>query len=104
MGLKPLTIRWAEPAEHDFDSLLSYIAFENPAAARKLFELVMVAIENAASFPEMARYIPELGHSYRELLSIRPFRIIYRIVGKELWVIGVMRMEQDFSPERFVGN
>jgi plasmid stabilization system protein ParE len=43
MGLTPLGIRWADPAERDLDALLSYIAF-----------------------------------------------------------IGVMRMEQDFEPERFV--
>ena len=104
MGLKTLTIHWAAPAESDFDSLLSYIAFESPEAARKLFEKVIEAIEHAASFPKMARYIPELGHTYRELVSVRPFRVIYRISGKELWVIGVMRTEQDFAPERFIAN
>jgi toxin ParE1/3/4 len=104
MGLKPLTIRWAEPAEIDFEALLSYIAFENPEAATKLFVKVMEAIEHAASLPEMARHIPELGHTYRELVTVRPFRVIYRIVGKELWVIGIMRMEQDFDPGRFVAN
>ena len=104
MGMKPLGIRWAAPAESDLAALLSFIAFENPDAARQLFTRVMEAIEHAAAFPEMARYIPELGQTYRELLSVRPFRVIYRISGKELWVIGVMRMEQDFAPERFLEN
>lgn len=72
--------------------------------AAQLFAKAMETIEHAAAFPEMARYIPELGHTYRELLSVRPFRIIYRISGKELWVIGGMRMEQDFAPERFINN
>jgi toxin ParE1/3/4 len=104
MGLKPLTIRWADPAESDLDLLLSYIAFENPDAARTLFQKVIEAIEHAALFPEIARCIPELGHTYRELVSVRPFRVIYRISKKELFIIGVMRMEQDFAPERFIGN
>jgi plasmid stabilization system protein ParE len=104
MGLKALTIRWAAPAEIDFNALLSYIAYENPEAANKLFAKVMEAIEHAASFPEKARHIPELGHTYRELVSVRPFRVIYRILQKEIWVIGVMRIEQDFNPERFVVN
>jgi plasmid stabilization system protein ParE len=64
----------------------------------------MKAVEHAARFPELARFIPELGHTYRELLSVRPFRIIYRTVGRELRVIGVMRMEPDFEPERFTEN
>lgn len=104
MGLKPLAIRWADPAEQDLDALLSFVAFENPNVAVQLFAKVMKVIEHAASFPEMARYIPELGRTYRELLSVRPFRVIYRISGKELWVIGVMRMEQDFEPDRFIDN
>jgi plasmid stabilization system protein ParE len=104
MVLRDLAIRWAAPAESDLDALLSFIALENPDAAIKLFEKVTAAIEHAASFPEMARYIPELGHTYRELISVRPFRVIYRISQKELWVIGVMRMEQDFAPERFIEN
>jgi len=104
MGMKPLHILWADPAERDLDALLSYIAFENPEAAKKLFSKVTEAVEHAAVFPEIARFIPELGHTYREILSVRPFRVIYRLVGKEIWVIGVMRMEQDFDPERFVDN
>lgn len=102
--MKPLAIRWAAPAESDLDALLSFIAFENPDASRQLFTRVMEAIEPAAAFPEMARYIPELGQTYRELVSVRPFRVVYRISGKDLWVIGVMRMEQDFAPERFLEN
>ncbi|BDU73708.1 type II toxin-antitoxin system RelE/ParE family toxin [Mesoterricola silvestris] len=102
MGLKPLGIRWSDPAERDLDALLSCIAFENPEAARSLFARVMEAVENAAAFPERARFIPELGKTYRELLSVRPFRVIYRIAGKDLGVIGVMRTEPDFEPERFI--
>ena len=102
MGVKPLAIRWATPAEDDLDALLSYIALENPDAARRLFGRVIEALEHAAAFPEMAHFIPELGRTYRELVSVRPFRIIYRVAGRELWVVGVMRMEQDFEPGRFV--
>jgi len=103
MGVKPLAIRWGEPAERDLDGLLNFIAFENPEAARHLFTKAMEAVEHAAAFPELARFIPEAGQTYRELLSVRPFRVIYRIAGKELRVIGVMRMEQDFDPQRFLG-
>lgn len=102
MGLRPLRIRWADPAERDLDALLSYIAFENPDAARRLFVKVMEAVEQAAAFPEMARFIPELGRTYRELMTVRPFRVVYRIAGEDLRILGVMRMEQDFEPGRFL--
>ena len=95
-------IRWALPAEQSADVILSYIANENAEAARVLYSKLMEAIEHASLYPEMARFIPELGTTYRELVSVRPFRVIYRIIEDELWVIGVMRMEQDFAPERFL--
>jgi toxin ParE1/3/4 len=101
--VKPFKVRWSEPAERDFDALLSYIALDNPDAAGKLLTKTLAAIELAAKFPEMARIIPDLGRPYRELLSVRPFRIIYRIAAKELWVIGVMRAEQLFAPELYLG-
>ncbi|MDR1840878.1 MAG: type II toxin-antitoxin system RelE/ParE family toxin [Holophagales bacterium] len=98
----PLDIRWSQPAEQDLDAILSYIAFEDAQAARTLFSKLMEAIERAAEYPEIARRIPELRTDYRELISVRPFRVIYRLVGDELWIIGVMRMEQDFDVRRFV--
>lgn len=104
MGLKPLKIQWAHPAEDDLDALLSYIAFEDPDTAKKLFVKVMASVEQAAAFPEIAPFIPELGHSYRELRSIRPFRIIYRITQQELRIIGILRVEQAFDPMRFLDH
>ena len=97
-----LAILWSQSAEQDLDNILAYIGFEYMQAAQALFSKLMEAIEHAASFPEMAKYIPELGTTYRELLSVRPFRVIYRLRGDELLIIGVMRMEQDFDAGRFV--
>lgn len=104
MGVTALTIQWATPAEDNFDRLLSYIQIENPAAAQKLWARVMEAVENASIYPEMAPHIPDLGRSYRELLSVRPFRVIFRVEGGVLRVIAVMRQEQDFDPQRFISE
>ena len=103
MVLKALRIRWSEPAERDLDALLAYIALDNPGAAGRLLGRVLEAVDHAGRFPEMARQILDLGRPYRELLSVRPFRVIHRIAGKELWVIGVMRAEQMFTPETYSG-
>jgi plasmid stabilization system protein ParE len=101
--VRALKVRWSEPAERDLDALLAYIALDNPKAAGTLLAKILEAIESAAGFPELARLIPDLGRPYRELLSVRPFRVIYRIAGKDLWVIGVMRAEQLFTPEAYLG-
>lgn len=101
MGLKPLAIQWAAPAEATFERLLAYIEVENPAAARNLYARTMAAVAAAALHPELGPAIPELGRSYRELLVVRPFRVVYRQEAGVLRVIAVMRQEQDFDPQRF---
>ena len=102
MGVKALVIQWAGPAEENLDRLLSYIEVENPQAARKLWARVMEAVETASVYPELATTIPDLGRAYREILSVRPFRVVYRAEGGLLRVIAVMRQEQDFDPQRFL--
>jgi plasmid stabilization system protein ParE len=62
----------------------------------------MAALENASLYPEMAPHVPDLGRTYREILAVRPFRVIYRTEGGVLRVIAVLRHEQDFDPSRFV--
>ena len=102
MGLKALAIQWAGPAEDSCDRLLSYIEAENPAAARKLWTRLLAAVEHSAQHPEIAPLLPGLGRTYRQILAVRPFRVIYRTEGKALRVIAVLRQEQDFDPQRFL--
>ncbi len=62
----------------------------------------MEVIEHASLHPEMAPPIPDLGRSYRELLTVRPFRVVYRVEEGVLRVLAIMRQEQDFDPQRFI--
>jgi plasmid stabilization system protein ParE len=102
MVVKRHSIVWSEPAERDLDDLLGYIALANLDAAKELFGRVLAAVEHLAVYPELGRSIPDLGRPYRELVAVRPFRIIYRIEKRELRIIGVMRAEQLFDPGRFL--
>jgi plasmid stabilization system protein ParE len=97
-----LTIRWSERARFAIEDLLAYIGAENSEAARGLWQRVNAALLGAASHPEQYRFLPELGHTYREIVSVRPFRMIYRIEGEELRVLAVLRTEQAFDPARFL--
>ena len=102
MGVKPLAILWTVTAEDGLDRLLGHIETENALAARKLWTRVLAALQHAALHPHLAPHIPEPGTSYRQILTVRPFRIIYRVEGELLRIIAVLRQEQDFDPGRFV--
>ena len=100
--MKGLVVRWAEPAEESLNILLDYIGVENPEASKRLLSRVREAVGAASAHPSMYRFIPEMGHTYREIVSVRPFRAIYQITEKELRVVAVLRSEQDFDPTRFL--
>jgi plasmid stabilization system protein ParE len=100
----PLAIQWAAPAEASLERILSYIELETPAAARKLWKRLMEGLEQASAFPQLAPHIPDLGRTYHELLTVRPFRVVYRAEETSLRIIAVTRQEQDFDPKRFLGD
>jgi toxin ParE1/3/4 len=53
-----------------------------------------------ARFPERGRFVPELGRfairTYREL-HVRPYRVLYRIAGRRVIVLGVFDGRRDLS-------
>lgn len=99
MGLK---IHWSERARNSLRDLLAHIGAEDRNTAHRLWLRLHEALASAAAHPELYRYIPELGHTYREIVSVRPFRVVYRIEAKELRVLAVLRTEQAFDPSRFL--
>lgn len=100
--MKVLKIQWAAPAETGLDRILTFIATENPQAARKRWALAKDPVAAAARHPERAPAIPERGRTCREILAVRPFRIITSVEEQTRRVLAVLRQEQDFDPGRFL--
>lgn len=102
MGVNPLPVQWSRSSEASLDRLLRYIEAENPAAAKQLWRRVVEAVVRTSEYPEGAPSVPDLGRSYREILSVRPFRLVYRNEGNLIRILAVLRQEQDFDPQRFM--
>ncbi|MBD2858703.1 type II toxin-antitoxin system RelE/ParE family toxin [Spongiibacter sp. KMU-158] len=85
---------WTEPALQELDDLAEYIALDNPAAASELVQKVFKKVERLAKFPQSGRMPPELPSSvYRELV-LPPCRIFYREEGARVFIIHILREEQ----------
>jgi plasmid stabilization system protein ParE len=85
---------WAEPALQELEAIAEYIALDNPAAASELVRSVFDKAERLKDFPKSGRIPPELPKSvYREIV-IPPCRIFYRNDGQQVFVLHVMREEQ----------
>ncbi len=94
----PYKVHWADIAEEDLKNIILYIADDSPTNARKIFEKIKKNALNLAHLPERGRVVPELHDQgiflYRELI-VAPWRIVYRISGKKVYVLSVIDSRQN---------
>jgi toxin ParE1/3/4 len=76
-----LPVQWAPQALDDISRIVSYIAAENPVAASRVARELLVAGDSLATFPRRGR--PSVLEGYRELVAIRPYVIVYRLLADE---------------------
>ena len=91
-------VHWAEVAEKDLISIIEYIAEDSLTNAINVFEKLKKKASSLNQFPQRGRIVPELkDHGiilYRELI-VTPWRIIYRISGKKVYVLSVIDSRQN---------
>jgi len=91
---------WAEPALQDLDAIADYIALDDPNAATRLVRKVFEKVDQLTEFPETGTRPRELkGTPYRKL-TVRPILIYYRIEGRKVIIVHVVRGERKFSLKR----
>ncbi len=101
-------IVWAETAENDLRGIIEYIAKDSPSQAIKIFRKITRAASLLYHLPNRGRIIPGLQEQgvvqYRELL-VSPWRVMYRISGKSVFVVSVLdsrRNVEDILLERLI--
>ena len=91
-------IIWASIAENDLREIIEYIARESPDNALKILKKIKNKASSLYTFPERGRILPELKDQgillYRELI-IPPWRIIYRISERKVYVLSVLDARQN---------
>ena len=87
---------WTEPAITDLEVIAEYIALDKPDAANKFVRRVFDAVDRLKIFPKSGSIPVEIPHlPYRQVV-VPPCRIFYRISGADIYVVFVMRGEQEF--------
>jgi plasmid stabilization system protein ParE len=91
-------VRWSETSENDLKSIIYYIAGDSPSRAHDVFRDIKSKASTLRSFPQRGRIVPELEDQgitqYRELI-VAPWRIIYRISEKAVYVLSVLDSRQN---------
>lgn len=91
---------WTEPALQDLEAIADYIALDKPTAAARFIRRVFAKVELLRRFPQIGSKPAEIADlPYRQLIVL-PCRIFYRIEGKRVYIVHVMRHEQMLRLER----
>lgn len=86
---------WTEPALNDLNEIAEYIAVANLPAAKMLVETIFSKVDRLEAHPESGKVPPEISTlNYRELV-VTPCRIFYKIDTDQVFILHVMRQEQD---------
>jgi addiction module RelE/StbE family toxin len=106
---KAYDVRWSETSEKDLTDIIEYIAEDSPPHAYQVFKKIKQKTLNLHTFPDRGRIVPELQDQgitqYRELV-ISPWRIIYRISERKVYVLSVLdarRNVEDILLRRMIG-
>lgn len=90
--MKRKRIVWAEAARRDLHLIVSYLADHSPQAALATLDRIARSARKLAELADGGRVVPELARlhirEYRELI-IRPYRLMYRVRGRDVLVLAV---------------
>jgi plasmid stabilization system protein ParE len=90
---RSFAVEFAEVARRDLEGIIEFIAMDDPVAAAHALEQIESRAASLKQFPERGRVVPELAafniQLYRELI-ISPWRVIYRIGRKTVYVLAVL--------------
>jgi addiction module RelE/StbE family toxin len=91
-------VLWTEAAAQDLEEIVTYIALDSPAQARRILHKLQQRATDLSTLPERGRIVPELAavglKTWRELI-MRPWRILYRIAGDRVLVEVVFDSRRD---------
>ncbi|MCD4719707.1 MAG: type II toxin-antitoxin system RelE/ParE family toxin [Desulfobacula sp.] len=89
---------WTHVAENDLKEIIEYVSNDRPQAALKILKTIKDKASNLYTLPERGRIVPELKDQgilqYRELV-IPPWRLLYRIMDRKIFVLSVIDSRQN---------
>lgn len=77
---------WTEAAKQHVLAIRAYVGLSRPLTARRLAERLIAAGNSLAQFPDRGR--PRSG-GVRELLSVPPYAIRYRVTAEAVFIVRV---------------
>lgn len=91
---------WSNGASKDLEHIIKYIVMDNASNALQILRKIRDKASSLCHSPERGRVVPELQAQgilpYRELI-IHPWRLVYRIPKKAVYVLSVLDSRQNIE-------
>jgi toxin ParE1/3/4 len=87
---------WSPASLQDVDAIAEYIAKDSADQASLFVIRLVQATDRLGAFPRSGRVIPEIGKDVCREVICGSYRIMYRIVGDEAWITGVVHGARDW--------
>ena len=88
-----MTVSFTWAARRDLAQIHAYIAKDNPPAASRIAIEIIAACDRLELFPERGR--PGKRHGTRELTTVWPYLIVYRVKAESVEIVRIWHGRQD---------
>lgn len=90
-----MKVELTESAIKDLENTLRYYEEQDSKeVGLRLVAEILHKSERLAKYPESGRIVPEFGVPFLRELIVPPYRLVYKIEPKSIWVIRVWRSER----------
>ena len=91
---------WTEQAQADLAAISAFISQDSPHYASVIIARIIAATDRLVPFPESGRTVPEFANPLIREVVLKPYRIVYRLVGTdEIHILAVHHASQRFPSE-----
>lgn len=91
-----MTIHWTERAQDGLAAIHAFIEADSTHYAAVTVRRLLSAVDRLQDFPHSGRAVPEFSDPEVREVIMRPYRIVYRIVGtSEIHVLTVHHGSRD---------
>jgi len=90
---------WSPSALEDIEQIAQFIAKDSSDQAAIFVGRLIEATDRLETAPLSGRIIPEIGHRDCREIIYGAYRIMYRRVGRDVWIAGVVHGARDWRPE-----
>jgi toxin ParE1/3/4 len=87
-----LRIVWTDDAVANLEAIFTYVSAFNPAAADALANRLIAVADSMATFPHRGR---DVGGGRREMTTVWPYILRYRVDGDTLIILRVRHGARD---------